>query len=78
MKINDFIKNFSGQFEDANPSMFTSETRFRNLEEWSSLTALSVMAMMEEEYGVRLNGNDMRSAVTVGDLYNIVKARADE
>lgn len=34
--------------------------------------------MIDEEYGVRLNGNDMRSAVTVGDLYNIVKARTDE
>ena len=78
MKINEFIKNFADQFEDTDLSVFQPETKFRDLEEWSSLTALSVMAMMEEEYGVRLNGNDMRSAVTVGDLYNIVKARADE
>lgn len=78
MELEDFIKNFSDQFENADPSTFTSETRFRDLDEWSSLTALSVMAMVEEEYGVRLNSNDMRSAVTVGDLYNIVKARADE
>lgn len=76
--MKEFIKNFANQFDDTDLSEFQPETKFRNLEEWSSLTALSVMAMVEEVYGVRLNGNDMRSAVTVGDLYNIVKARTDE
>jgi acyl carrier protein len=77
MDLKDFIKNFAGQFEDADPSTFTSETRFRDLDEWSSLTALSVIAMVDEEYEVQLRGDDMRQAQTIEDLYNIVKSRAD-
>ena len=77
MELEDFIKNFAGQFEDADPSTFTSETRFRDLDEWSSLLALSVIAMVNEEYDVQLKGDDMRSAKTIEDLYNIVKSRAN-
>jgi acyl carrier protein len=42
------------------------------LEEWSSLIALSVIAMADEEYDVRLKGDDMRNANTVQDLYDVV------
>ena len=77
MELEDFIKTFAGQFEDADPSTFTSKTRFRDLDEWSSLLALSVIAMVDEEYDVQLKGDDMRSAKTIEDLYNIVKSRAN-
>lgn len=71
--MKEFIKNFANQFDDTDLSEFQPDTRFRELEEWSSLAALSVMAMIDEEYNVQINGNDMRNALTIGDLYNIVK-----
>ena len=71
--MEEFIKNFANQFDDMDLSEFQPETKFRDLEEWSSLAALSVMAMIDEEYNVQINGNDMRNALTIGDLYNIVK-----
>ena len=77
MKIENFIKNFSSLFEETDASVITAETKFRELEEWSSLLALSVIAMVDEEYDVQLKGDDMRSAKTVEDLYNIVKSRAN-
>lgn len=55
--------------------MFTSETKFKELEEWSSLTALSVIAMIDEEYDVKIKGDDVRNSQTVNDLYEIVKSR---
>lgn len=55
--------------------MFTSETKFKELEEWSSLTALSVIAMIDEEYDIAIKGDDMRAANTVGDLFNIVSSK---
>lgn len=45
--------------------MFTSETKFKELEEWSSLTALSVIAMIDEEYDVKIKGDDVRNSQTV-------------
>ena len=43
MEIKEFIQNFADQFDDTDASVFTSETKFKELEEWSSLTALSVI-----------------------------------
>ena len=76
MEITEFIANFAEQFEDTDANEITAATEFKNLDEWSSLIALSVIAMADEEYDVTLKGDDIRGAVTVEDLFNIVKSRA--
>lgn len=76
MKLVDFIENFSAQFDDTDASAFTAESEFKKLDEWSSLIALSVIAMADEEYDVTLKGDDIKSAVTIEDLYNIIKSKA--
>ena len=76
MELNDFIKNFAEQFDETDASEIKAETVFHDLDEWSSLIALSLIAMIDEEYDVTIKGDEMRSAVTVEDLYNIVKAKA--
>ena len=75
MEIKEFIENFANQFDDTDVSVFTPETVFHDLEEYSSLIALSIIAMVDEEYDVTLKGDDMRSAVTIEDLYNIIKSK---
>ena len=77
MEIKEFINNFADQFEDTDASVFTPETVFHDLDEYSSLIALSIIAMVDEEYDVTLKGDDMRSSVTIQDLYNIVKSKAE-
>lgn len=75
MELKEFIENFAAQFEDTDAAVFTPDTKFRELEEWSSLTALSILAMVDEEYDVQLKGEDMRKANTVVELFEIVKER---
>ena len=75
MELKDFIENFANQFEDTEASEFKAETVFRDLDEWSSLIALSIIAMVDEEYGVTLNGDDMKRATTIQDLFNLVKSK---
>lgn len=77
MEIKDFIENFANQFDDTEASVFKAETKFKELDEWSSLIALSVIAMIDEEYDVTLKGDDMRSANTIEELFNIVKSHND-
>jgi acyl carrier protein len=77
MELSKFIENFADQFEDTDPSEIKAETVFHDLDEYSSLIALSIIAMVDEEYDVQLKGDDMRSAVTVEDLFNIVKSKAE-
>lgn len=76
MELNDFIANFAEQFDETDASEITAATEFKNLDEWSSLIALSVIAMVDEEYDVALKGDDIRSANTIEDLFNVVNSRA--
>lgn len=73
MEIKEFIEKFADAIESENVTACTSETEFRNLDEWNSLAALSVIAMVDEEYNVTLKGDDVRKAKTIGDLYEIIK-----
>ena len=57
----------------ANVESLTPETEFRELDEWSSLAALSLIAMFDEEYNVTVNGTAIREAETIEDLYNLTK-----
>ncbi len=75
MDIKDFIQNFADQFDDTPVSEFTKDTVFHDLDEYSSLIALSIISMVDDEYGVTLSGNEMKVAVTIEDLFNTVKAK---
>ena len=73
MNIQEFIENFAAQFDDTEPDAFTAETKFKELDEWSSLTALSIIAMVDDEYDVIIKGNDIINSVTIQDLYDVVE-----
>ena len=75
MKINDFIKNLAEQFDDTDTLELTPITKFKELEEWSSLVALSIIAMVDDEYEVSIKGDDICNSETVEDLFNVVSAR---
>lgn len=75
MEINQFILHFAAQFDDTDADEFNAETKFREIDEWSSLVALSVIAMTDEEYHVVLKGEDIRNAKSIRDLYIIVESR---
>ena len=75
MEINEFINNFADQFDDTDAALMTPETVFHELDDYSSIVALSIIAMIDEEYGVALTGNEMKAAVTIQDLFNTVQAR---
>ena len=75
MDIKEFIQNFADQFDDTDASEITATTNFRDLDEWSSLIALSIIAMVDEEYDVTLKGDDIKNANTVEDLFNTVQSK---
>ena len=76
MEIKEFIENFADQFDDTEASELSGETKFKELDEWTSLIALSVIAMVDEEYDVAIKGDDIRNSETIQDLFNIVESRA--
>lgn len=75
MELKDFVQNFAEQFDDTDTNEFQAGTAFRTIKEWSSLVALNIIAMIDDEYNVQIKADDIRSSTTIEDLYNIVKTK---
>lgn len=75
MKLNDFITAFADQFDDTDISEITEDCRFHELDEWSSLTGMGVIAMVRSIYGKNLTGKELRDCVTVKDLFDLIESK---
>lgn len=75
MEINQFIDKFAEQFDDTDRSEFKADTEFKALDEWSSLMALNIIAMVDEEFDVALKGDDIKNTETIEDLFNLVNSK---
>lgn len=75
MDIKEFIQNFADQFDEIDVETLSAETKFRELEEWSSMIALGVMAMVDDEYDVQLKADEMRKTTTIQELFDLVSSK---
>lgn len=75
MDLNEFVEKFAEQFDDTDISEFAPSTVFSELEEWSSLTSLSIIAFVRTDYGKKITALDIRSCETIEDLFNLVCGR---
>ena len=70
--LDEFVELFAEQFDFTDPSEISAKTAYHDLDEWSSLISLSIIAMVDEEFDIALKGDDVKNAITVEDLYNTV------
>jgi len=70
--LDEFIKGVADQFEDTDPSEIKADTCYHELEEWSSLVAMTLVAYVKIEFNQTLSGADIQKARTFEDLYKII------
>ena len=75
MLAEEFTQKFADCFYQTDPVSIKSDTEFRKLEEWGSMMALIVIAMIDSELGKTVTAEDLKSASTVADLFEIVKSK---
>lgn len=73
MNLQEFVEKVAAQFDDTDTVEFKADTEFKALDAWSSMVALSIIAMIDDEYGITIKGNDIRKSETIEDLFKIVK-----
>lgn len=73
MELNEFIDKFADQFDDTDASEIQANTEFHELDEWSSLTGMCVIALAKTEYGKQISGSELRNCTTVEDVFNLIK-----
>lgn len=72
MEIKEFIEKFAEAI-DAEAEGLTAETEFRNLEEWDSVTYLSVIAMLDEEYDIQIEMAQFKQLKTLGAIAEYIE-----
>lgn len=75
MTINNFIETLESEFDELEPGTLKADTNFRDLDEWSSMHALIIIALIDTDYDVTITGEDLSNIETVSELYAIVEAR---
>lgn len=75
MDITEFITAFAEQFDDTDISEIHADTEYQELEEWSSLTVMSLIALAKTKYGKTLTGREIRSCNTVEELFNLINSK---
>jgi acyl carrier protein len=76
MELKDFIEKFADAIELDDATLLSGSTEFKELDEWSSLGALDIIAMVDDEYDVTITGKDIRSVSTIEELFNLIKDKA--
>lgn len=75
MDIKEFIDNFEDILDEPELVELTESTSFKDIDEWDSLTNLSLIAMIDSEYNVKLNSDDINNSETILDLINLIKSK---
>lgn len=73
--MEEFIKNFANQFDDTDILVFNAKTNFRDLEEWSSLTELAVLNMIEKKYKITLKAEEMKGTNSIQELFDLIQSK---
>ena len=68
MDTQKFVEDFASLLRKTPRETLSAETRFKELPDWNSLLALSLIALVEDEYDVLLKSTDVRDAETLGEL----------
>lgn len=75
MELEDFVLRFADQFDDTDASEIQAFTRFHDLDEWSSLTAMCVIALAKAECGKTITGAELKTCMTVEDVFNLIATK---
>lgn len=75
MTLDEFVKAFAAEFDDTPEETFKADTRYRELDEWGSLVALSIISMVDDEMDKRVTGADLRNCNTIEELYKLMESK---
>ena len=74
MTIQEFITKFAEAVEIEDVASLEGDTPFRELDEWSSLAVMILIAFYDDEFQKQIGEKEIRHAQTIEDLYNLAIA----
>ncbi len=78
MNIDEFINKFIGCFDGIEPGKVLAETQFRDLPEWDSLTALTMLAMIDSDYDVTISASELGMCNSAFEIFNLINKKKNK
>jgi acyl carrier protein len=75
MNIQQLIDQIENEFDEVQSGTIKPESSFRELDGWSSMHALILIALIDNEYDILLTGEQLKNAQTVQDLFEIIQSK---
>lgn len=75
MDLNEFIANFIGELDFADSSKINADTKFHELDEWDSISALMEIGMIKSSYGKTISNEELKGCETIKDLFDLVNRK---
>jgi len=72
-KVEKFCEKLADIFETDEVKL---EDVLKDFEEWDSLSALSIIAMVDSDYGVTIFAEDIMTLKTVKDLFSYIQKKS--
>lgn len=72
MEKSEFIEKLKETLEIDSSEEITEETDLRDLAEYDSLGVLTIIAMVDENFGKQLSSSDFEKVTTVGSLMKLI------
>lgn len=73
--VEEFVHNFESAIEGIEPGSLSPEVELASVEQWDSLAALSILAMVDAEYETEISGNELRKCRTLRDLFDVIQSK---
>ena len=75
MNIHELINYIETEFEEIENGTLIPESSIRDIEGWSSMHALILIALIDNNYDILLTGEELKNALTIQDLYDVILKR---
>jgi acyl carrier protein len=75
MEIGEFIEAIENEFEEVQNGSLTPDFSIRDMDGWSSMHALLIIALVDNHFEILLNGEDLRSVQTIQELYDLIQTK---
>lgn len=75
MDLEKFIKLLQEELDGIPKGSIKSNINYRDLEGFSSMHALIIIAFIDNEFNILLKGNELKETNTIEDLYNMVQSK---
>ncbi len=78
LTVDKFIEKIVEEFPDIEKENLGANMKFKDHVEWDSINALVLIAMVNVEYDVTINAEELINAETINDVFLVVKKKAKE